>query len=798
MVCWFSDQPLRAGGTYPVKHTTRTAKARVQALHYRLDVNTLHRDEAHGALALNDIGRVTLRTAVPLFVDEYRRNRDHRQLHPHRRGHLRDRRRRDDPRPAGALTPRDRARPARTSSGTRARCRAPSGGRAAGVRGATVWFTGLSGSGKSTVAAALDRAAHRARRAHLHARRRQPAPRPQRRPRLLRRRPRPRTCAASARWRGCSPTPASSRSSRSSARTAPGATTPARCTRPPGSPFVEVFVDTPHRGVRAARPEGPLRQGARRRDHRVHRHRRPVRAARSHPSWCCPASKIGARRGGRDPACGWRSRRGLRRLRCDRMTAPMIRTRPALDGDAASTSPGARPSRWRRSTPSATSSSSRRTRRRSGRCRRRSPPSPTPPRGVNRYPDDAATALREALAAHYGVAPEQVLLGERVGRAVPHGARRHVRPRRRGGVRVAVVRGLPDPRPAGRRHDGAGAAASTTATTSTPWPTRSPTAPASCSCATPTTRPAPRSTATPSTRFLDRVPSDLLVVFDEAYREFVTAPDFPDGLDCLARPRERRACCAPSRRRTGSPRCASATRSRTPSVIGALRKVRVPFDGERARAGGRVGVARRARRDARARRRGDRRTRARLRRHRRARPRRSCESEANFLWLAAPRARGGARRVQRTRRRGAATVPRRRRAHHHRHGRRERPALEGAARRRRTTARPAERRLKGTGSGGRSAGSDRVRASLTDARGDRRRSRRCRAPSPARARGRRGVRWNARCAFSCCRSCSSRSMRRRTSSPEPGGDQPGAARRACRPSRCARSRHDCSIRSRVA
>jgi bifunctional enzyme CysN/CysC len=75
MVCWFSEQPLREGATYLVKHTTRSVKARVQQLHYRLDVNSLHRDESEGALALNDLGRVSLRTAVPLFVDEYRRNR---------------------------------------------------------------------------------------------------------------------------------------------------------------------------------------------------------------------------------------------------------------------------------------------------------------------------------------------------------------------------------------------------------------------------------------------------------------------------------------------------------------------------------------------------------------------------------------------------------------------------------------------------------------------------------------------------------------------------------------------------
>ena len=75
MICWFSDKPLREGGTYIIKHTTRTARARVQKLHYLLDVNSLRRDDERGALALNDLGRITLRTAAPLFVDEYRRNR---------------------------------------------------------------------------------------------------------------------------------------------------------------------------------------------------------------------------------------------------------------------------------------------------------------------------------------------------------------------------------------------------------------------------------------------------------------------------------------------------------------------------------------------------------------------------------------------------------------------------------------------------------------------------------------------------------------------------------------------------
>ncbi len=76
MVAWMDErQALRAGRKLAIKHTTRTARVMVKDLHYRLDVNTLHRDEHAQELRLNDIGRVRLRTTQPLFVDEYRRNR---------------------------------------------------------------------------------------------------------------------------------------------------------------------------------------------------------------------------------------------------------------------------------------------------------------------------------------------------------------------------------------------------------------------------------------------------------------------------------------------------------------------------------------------------------------------------------------------------------------------------------------------------------------------------------------------------------------------------------------------------
>ncbi|MCO1595224.1 GTP-binding protein [Micromonospora sp. RHAY321] len=76
MVCWMDEtRPLRVDGRYAIKHTTRSARAIVRGLHYRLDINSLHRDESADELRLNEIGRVRLRTTVPLLADEYRRNR---------------------------------------------------------------------------------------------------------------------------------------------------------------------------------------------------------------------------------------------------------------------------------------------------------------------------------------------------------------------------------------------------------------------------------------------------------------------------------------------------------------------------------------------------------------------------------------------------------------------------------------------------------------------------------------------------------------------------------------------------
>ena len=76
IVCWMDDQRrLTAGAKYALKHTTRSVRALVKQLHYRIDINTLHREENAEHLGLNDIGRIQLRTTQPVLADPYSRNR---------------------------------------------------------------------------------------------------------------------------------------------------------------------------------------------------------------------------------------------------------------------------------------------------------------------------------------------------------------------------------------------------------------------------------------------------------------------------------------------------------------------------------------------------------------------------------------------------------------------------------------------------------------------------------------------------------------------------------------------------
>ncbi len=145
MVCWFSDQaPLAAGSRYRIQQTTRSVVARVERLDYRLDVNTLHRDETATSLSLNEIGRVRIRAQAPLMFDAYRRNRA-------TGGFILVDTVTNNTVAAGMIVGAEQASDTNVvwHSNLVQRDQRP-------TRGCTVWLTGLSGSGKSTVAVEVE------------------------------------------------------------------------------------------------------------------------------------------------------------------------------------------------------------------------------------------------------------------------------------------------------------------------------------------------------------------------------------------------------------------------------------------------------------------------------------------------------------------------------------------------------------------------------------------------------------------------------------------------------------------
>jgi sulfate adenylyltransferase subunit 1 len=75
MICWMNTKPLTPGTRYIIRHTTRETKGIVKELQYKIDINTLHRIRKVTTLELNEIGRISIRTAQPLFYDSYQHNR---------------------------------------------------------------------------------------------------------------------------------------------------------------------------------------------------------------------------------------------------------------------------------------------------------------------------------------------------------------------------------------------------------------------------------------------------------------------------------------------------------------------------------------------------------------------------------------------------------------------------------------------------------------------------------------------------------------------------------------------------
>src|SRR5690606_26870118 len=75
MLCWMNQRPVNLNTKFHVRHTTREVKGVLKEIQYKLDINNLSRVEGVDSLAMNDIARVKIRTAQPLFFDSYRKNR---------------------------------------------------------------------------------------------------------------------------------------------------------------------------------------------------------------------------------------------------------------------------------------------------------------------------------------------------------------------------------------------------------------------------------------------------------------------------------------------------------------------------------------------------------------------------------------------------------------------------------------------------------------------------------------------------------------------------------------------------
>ena len=74
-LCWMGEEGLNPGVRYIVRHGTTEVKSMIREVLYKVDINTLHRNEDDKQIGMNDIARVRLRTASPLLADDYRRNR---------------------------------------------------------------------------------------------------------------------------------------------------------------------------------------------------------------------------------------------------------------------------------------------------------------------------------------------------------------------------------------------------------------------------------------------------------------------------------------------------------------------------------------------------------------------------------------------------------------------------------------------------------------------------------------------------------------------------------------------------
>ena len=158
-IVWLNADALLPGKSYLFKHTSQTIPGQIDSLRYRVDVNTLHRSPAP-ELQLNEIGRCSITLSQSIYFDAYKRNRSTGAF-------IIIDRLTNATVGAGMITDRDTARPkaawesteqdsAKTESMTEVNPQERSA--RFGQSPATILFTGLTGTGKSTIARAVERA----------------------------------------------------------------------------------------------------------------------------------------------------------------------------------------------------------------------------------------------------------------------------------------------------------------------------------------------------------------------------------------------------------------------------------------------------------------------------------------------------------------------------------------------------------------------------------------------------------------------------------------------------------------
>ena len=164
MICWMDEKAMTMTTPYIMKHTTKSVKAYITKIVYKIDVDTLHRKPA-GTFLFNEIGRVEISTSAPIFFDSYKVNHatgsfiliDPLTNNTVAAGMIRDAARHIEDYVDNKSGDSDKLRKSRHTIRHGLNIPLIDREKQNGHKAAVLWFTGLSGSGKSTIASDLEK-----------------------------------------------------------------------------------------------------------------------------------------------------------------------------------------------------------------------------------------------------------------------------------------------------------------------------------------------------------------------------------------------------------------------------------------------------------------------------------------------------------------------------------------------------------------------------------------------------------------------------------------------------------------